>query len=237
MIKSASIPVIEKGEGKPLIFLHGFMCSKEYFSSQLNYFSHYFKVVAYDLYGFGESAPAEEVYDLSDYAEEFISLAKAYGEKVNVIAHSFGCRVVLKSTQIAPDLIDKAVLCGAAGLKPNFNLKKFWKSKIYKIARNFLPKERCEKLFFSQDYNMLDERMKQSFKLVTSEYLDGILPSVRSSVLAVFGENDDQTPKGIADKLTAKIPNSGKYIMKDCGHFCFAERPTEFNAVTKEFLI
>ena len=213
------------------------MCSKQYFISQINYFSRYFKVVAYDLYGFGENVPASKVYSLEDYAKEFISLAEKYGEKVKVIAHSFGCRVVLKSVRLRPLLIEKAVLCGVAGLKPDFSLKKFAKRTAYKIARPFLPRERCEKLFFSPDYNLLNDTMKQSFKLVTGEYLDGVLPSVKFSTLAVFGEKDNQTPVKIANKLTKKIPDCGKYVMKDCGHFCFAEQPIQFNQIAREFLI
>lgn len=228
---------MEKGEGKPLILLHGFMCSKEYFASQVNYFSKNFKVVAYDLYGFGENIPVEYAYNLTDYANEFINLASEYGEKVSVIAHSFGCRVVLKSMQLKPDLIEKAVLCGVAGLKPPFNFKTYLKRIAHKITRPILTVEKSEKLFFSPDYNLVTGVMKESFKLVTSEYLNGVLPSIKAPVFAVFGEKDRQTPPKIGDQLVKNIPDCGKYVMKRCGHFCYAERPAEFNHVVREFLV
>lgn len=236
MLTNKIIPLIEKGEGKPLIFLHGFMCSKEYFASQINYFSRYFKVIAYDLYGFGENLPKDGAYDLSNYANEFYQVASAYGNRVNVVAHSFGCRVILKSA-LEYDIIDKAVLCGVAGLKPAFSVKKFIKRSVYRAIGPFFEKSKAEKLFFSKDYNMLKEPMKQTFKQVTSEYLDAVLPQIKFSTLAVFGDKDDQTPPKIANKMISKIPDCGKYIMKDCGHFCFAERPAEFNNVVREFLL
>lgn len=227
--------IIEKGAGAPLVLLHGFMCSKEFFASQINFFARYFKVVAYDLYGFG-SCQAERAFSLDDYANEFVELANSLGGKVNVIAHSFGCRVVLKSAQKS-NVINKAVLCGVAGLKPNFSLKKKIKTSVYRIVRPFFSKEKLEKLFFSEDYNLLNPIMKESFKLVTSEYLDDYLSGINFPTFVIFGSNDKQTPPKIADKLVKNIPNCGKYIMKDCGHFCYSERPAEFNSMAKEFLI
>ena len=90
-------PIIEKGSGKPLIFLHGYMCSKEFFASQIEFFSKSHRVIAYDLYGFGKNLPMEKAYTLDDYVQEFFELALKYGEKVSVVAHSFGCWVILKA--------------------------------------------------------------------------------------------------------------------------------------------
>ena len=229
------IPCIIKGEGKPLIFLHGFMCAKEYFAPQINYFSKWFKVIAYDLYGFGESKP-EKAYSLNDYADEFLSIASEFNEKVSVVAHSFGCRVIFKSA-LKSNLIDRAVLCGVAGLKPSFSLKKAFKRTAYKLSKPFFTREVLERRFFSADYNLLNGVMKDSFKIVTSEYFDDKLTDINIPTLAIFGDKDDQTPCKIANKLTKEMPNCTKHIMKDCGHFCFAENPREFNGLVKEFLL
>ncbi len=231
-----SLQLIEEGKGDPLVLLHGFMCNKEIFYSQIKFFSKYFKVIAYDLYGFGSNKPATSAYTLNDYINEFCSVVHRYGTKVNVIAHSFGCRIALKSSAIN-DNVNKLVLCGAAGLKPHFSLRKFLKRKVYKIAKPFFPKEYLERHFFSSDYNMLDDIMKKSFKLVTNEYLDDILPYVKARSFAIFGAKDDQTPLYIADRLVKNIPSCSKYIMRECGHFCFTERPMEFNNVVREFLV
>ena len=235
MTQKTNLPVIEMGEGKPLIFLHGFGCSKEFFIPQLNYFSRYFKVVAYDLYGFGENIP-KQVYDLADYVEEFKRIALQYGSSVSVVAHSFGCRIALKC-MAEYDIIDKAVLCGVAGLKPAFSVKKSIKRGVYKIVKPFFNRQKLEKYFFSADYNSLNELMKQTFKLVINENLDNSLSQIKAPVLAIFGERDDQTPPNLIKRLEGGIANCNSYVMRNCGHFCFAERPNEFNNVSKEFLI
>ena len=235
MTQKINVPIKEMGQGKPLFFLHGFGCSKEFFIPQLNYFSRYFKVIAYDLYGFGESKPMK-VYNLDDYVEEFKRVASHYDGKVSVVAHSFGCRVALKC-MAKYDIIDKAVLCGVAGLKPAFSVKRSLKRGVYKIVKPFFSKQKLEKYFFSSDYNSLNEVMKSTFKLVVNENLDGYLRKIKVPVLAVFGENDNQTPPNLIKRLKSGILHCNDYVMKNCGHFCFAERPTEFNNVVREFLI
>lgn len=235
--EGGEIPIIEKGSGKPLILLHGYMCNKQYFASQINYFSKFYRVIAYDLHGFGDNLPMKEAYSLSDYANEFLQVASYCGKPVSVLAHSFGCRVVLKIiSQQNKNIIDKAVLCGVAGLKPYFSLKRSAKRFSYKILKPFIKRERLEKIFFSADYKMASGSMKQTFKRVTSEYFDKYLSSIDIPLFLIFGENDDQTPPKICKRFIKKVKDCGVHIMQNCSHFCFAEKPNEFNLIVREFL-
>lgn len=45
---------LQQGKGKDLVFLHGYLSSKESFYPQINYFSRHFRVTAPDLPGSGE---------------------------------------------------------------------------------------------------------------------------------------------------------------------------------------
>lgn len=231
-----ALPAIIKGSGKPLVFLHGFMSSKEAFLNQINFFSKRFKVYAPDLKGFGENDKMPFPYTLGDYLNDFLFLvSQTNSKKVSVAAHSFGCRVALKAL-CETDVIERAVLVGAAGLKTKKNARYFFRKAGYKICKPFLPRERLEAKFFSEDYNMLGDVQKSSFKLVTSEKFDEKLFLIKAPVLAVFGENDRETPPYLANRIVKSVPNARKYIMKGCGHFCFLENPAEFNLVLNEFL-
>ena len=79
--------------------------------------------------------------------------------------------------------------------------------------------------------------MKNTFKMVTSEYLDEYLKQINVPLFLIFGDGDDQTPPAIADKIIKQVENCGVYIMQDCSHFCFCEKPNEFYYVAKEFLL
>ena len=108
---------------------------------------------------------------------------------------------------------------------------------MYKILKPFASQRWLEKRFFSLDYKLATGYMKQTFKMVTSEYLDKGLSLIEKPVFLIFGENDTQTPPKLAKRITQKVKNCGVYIMQGCSHFCFCERPNEFNYVAKEFLL
>ena len=212
------------------------MSQKEAFLSQINFFSKRFKVYAPDLTGFGENDYMPYPYALCDYLNDFLSLVKATeNAKVSVIAHSFGCRITLKAL-CETNAVKQAVLVGAAGLKTKKSARCHLKRLGYKLCKPFLTREILEKKFFSQDYNMLTEVKKQSFKLVTSELFDDKLKLIKAPVFAVFGEKDKETPTYLADRIERGVYKAQKYIMKGCGHFCFLDNPAEFNFAVNEFL-
>ncbi len=224
------------GDGKPLIMLHGFMSCKEAFSAQIKFFVSRYRVYVPDLTGFGENSFMSYPYSLNDYLNEFFELVALTGQsEVPVIAHSFGCRIAFKALAESC-VISQAVLVGAAGLKPRRTLRYRAKKMCYRALKPFVKKKSLEKKFFSSDYNSLSPVMKQSFKLVLGESFDGKLQNVKAPVLAVFGENDKETPPYFADRIEKSVKGAQKYIMKGCGHFCFAERPREFNLIVNEFL-
>lgn len=224
---------IVKGEGKPLVFLHGFMSSKEAFLRQIEYFSHFYRVYAPDLTGFnGSEMPYP--YRLDDYVDELKNLVGRAGGKADLVAHSFGCRIAIKAAANY-DFIGKMVLCGVAGLKPRFSLKKAVHRKAYKLLRPIIGKQKAEKIFCSADYLLTSGNLRESFKLVTSEYCDDYLKAIKCPTFCVFGENDKETPPYLLKRLKKKGIEG--VIMKSCGHFCFVENPTEFNAILAEFLL
>lgn len=232
-----TMPAIIKGRGKPIVFLHGYLSCKEVFAAQIDFFSRYYTVFAVDMKGFGANTPMQYPYSLDDYVNDYYALINYVGEIPDVIAHSFGCRVILKAASEKTNAAKKIVLCGAAGLKPAFSFKKVLKRRGYSLTKKILPQNVAEKIFFSSDYNAVDGVMRQSFKKIVGQYLDGFLPQIHNPVFAVFGENDKQTPISLANKLTKNISDCKTYAMKNCGHFCFLDNYTEFNYVVREFLL
>ncbi len=187
--------------------------------------------------GFGDNLNMEYPYSLDDYVKDL----KEYFIKNNivrphVIAHSFGGRVILKALYAEPDLVDKLVLAGSAGLKPKKTLKKRIKKLLFNILKRFIKKQRL-KAFYSKDYLQLSPVMKESFKLVVNENLDYTLSSIKNCTLVAFGEKDRETPLYMAKKFHQQIKGSRLLIIKDAGHFCFIDKPHKFNSEVREFLL
>lgn len=97
MFDLSEVSYIQKGTGEDLVFFHGYLASKESFAAQIEYFSRFYRVTAFDFLGFGASAPLTEPFSVSEYAawtEEFLKALSIV--RPRVIAHSFGCRVAVK---------------------------------------------------------------------------------------------------------------------------------------------
>ena len=230
------ISFIQKGKGKDLVFLHGYLSSKEAFTAQIEYFSKFYRVTALDFIGFGKSPPLPSAFSVSDYAawtkEAFALLGI---EKPRIIAHSFGCRVAVKMAAENNAAFDKILLTGPAGviLKRGFSYR--FKVKTYRFIKKFAPKF-AEKRFGSAEYKTLSPLMKESYKKIVNEDLREDARKIGNEVLIVEGKTDTTTPLLEAKAYLACFTN-GKLRMLDGGHFAFAEYPVAFNLIAEEFFI
>ncbi len=217
------------------MFLHGYDSCKESFNYQIEYFSKFFRVIAIDITGFGKSKSLPYAYSVDDYLNDILGVLTALEvDGFNLVAHSFGGRIAIKLAS-STDKVKKLVLTGSAGLKPKRSLKYYFKLYYYKIIKRFLSPEKKGE-FGSLEYRALTGVKKQSYYKVVNEYLDGHLKDVLIKTLIIFGENDRETPVYLAKKLNKNIKNSSLYVLKNSSHFCFLEKPTEFNVIVNEFL-
>lgn len=217
--------------------MHGYLSNKNSFAYQLAFFEKDFDVHAFDLKGFGENRGMDFPYSLSDYAkevEEYINEKGLY--KPDVIAHSFGGRIAIKLCAENPELLGKVVLTGSAGLKPKRTIKYYSKRLLFKALKPFVKREKLRR-FYSSDYLALTPVMRESFKLIVNEHLDGQLKNIQNQIFIVNGELDKETPVYMAKRLNKGIKNSKLLIIKNAGHFCFIDSPLKFNTEVKEFLL
>ena len=93
------------------------------------------------------------------------------------------------------------------------------------------------KSFYSSDYLALDDVMKQSFKKIVNQHLDGVLSKIQNKTLLIFGKQDKETPLYMARRLQKGIQSSTLIVFENAGHFCFLDKPIKFNTEVKEFLL
>ena len=224
-------------ENKQILFLHGYLSNGKSFNRQIPYFSREFEVFCPDMKGFGENLGMEKPYSLDDYILDMQEYMYKNGiKKPHVIAHSFGGRLVIKSAATNPELFNKIVLTGAAGLKPKNTLKKRVSHLAFNLLKKFIPKEKLTS-FYSKDYLSLDGVMKESFKLIISETLDDKLDYITNPTLIINGAQDKETPPYMAKKLNAGIKNSKLIFLEGAGHFAFIDKSIKFNTEVREFLL
>ena len=233
-VQLSEVSFLQTGKGKDLVFLHGYLSSKEAFTAQIGYFSKFFRVTAIDFVGFGGSKPLTEPYSVDDYATWAEEVLRLLGvEKPHVIAHSFGCRVAVKIASRSPERFDKILLTGAAGVVLKRGFHYHLKVKTYRLVRRFAPRF-AEKRFGSAEYRILSPIMRESYKKIVNEDLRDCAKRIENEVLLVPGEGDTTTPKREAEAYLACLQR-GRLVMMDGGHFAFAEHPLAFNLIAEGF--
>lgn len=219
-----------------MIFLHGYLSSKEAFTAQMEYFSKFYRVTAFDFLGFGDSGGLTSAFSVSDYAAWTKSLlAQLNVEKPHVIAHSFGCRVAVKLAAEDNGFFDKILLTGPAGIVSRRGLAYYVKVKSYRIVKKLAPAF-AERHFGSAEYRLLSPIMKESYKKIVNEDLREDASKIKNSTLIVEGKEDKTTPLSEAQVYIQNLQNGRLKIMQG-GHFAFAEHPFVFNLIAEEFFI
>lgn len=226
--------VIRCGRGKDLIFLHGFLSSKESFYPQIEYFSKFYRVTAFDFPGFGEAEPLERPFSVGDYADWTENFLEKEGiENPFVIAHSFGGRVAVKCLS-RKNLFDRAVLCGCAGIIPKRTLKYRVRVGMYRFVKKIAPRY-AEKKFGSAEYRSLSPVMRESYKKIVNEDLRKDAEKILCPVLFINGENDRETPLSSIEIYRQAIAGSKLTVLRSAGHFAHLDNPLAFNLAAEEF--
>lgn len=236
------------GDGPPLLFLHGWGGSAKSFLPVFQVFAQWFRVIAIDFPGFGESTTPASVWGVGEYAELVQKFLHELGiEKTHIVAHSFGGRVTIWLASEHPELVDKITLVDAAGVKPKRPLKYYLKVYTFKTLKQLYrlgllgPRtdERLHKLyglFGSTDYQEAGA-MRNIMVRVVNQYLDSLLPAIKSPTLLVWGENDIAIPVREARVMERLIPDAGLVVLENAGHYSYLDQLALFNKILKQFML
>jgi len=106
----------DHGDGEPLVLLHGVATSRLIWRRVIQPLARRRRVIAVDVPGFGQSAPAGPGFDLEQVADR---LAEGVGvERFDLVGHSLGGAVAVAAAARHPEAVRRLVLVAPAGLAP-----------------------------------------------------------------------------------------------------------------------
>lgn len=213
------------GEGEPILLLHGWGCSTDYFAKLQQHLAKKFKVYAIDLPGFGMSDAPEDVWGSFEYAKliaDFVHVNNILN--LTLLGHSFGGKVSINL--VGHNLIKakKIILIGSNGVQLPKPLKLKTKILMFKIMKKIFGASTASKnKFGSSDYRNTSPHMRLIFVKTVNEDKADLLPKINIPALLIWGEKDTSAPLRIGKIMHKMIPNSQLKILANCGHFPFVD--------------
>lgn len=240
----------------PLVFVHAFPLTHKMWKAQVEFFSKYFRVITYDIRGFGKSQDSfHYLYTMEDFADDLLTIIDYLAlSNINICGLSMGGYIVQRAVTKAPTKFTTMILCDtqanrddqATLLNRTKFLNKIEEIGLAKFADDFMKRLLHPKSYQNQTiYNfIMEEIISQNIKglkgaslamatrIDTTEYLQLLkLPS-----LIIVGDSDSFTPLEKSLTLKNLLINSHLNIISSAGHLSPLENPAEFNKYLLEFL-
>jgi len=217
---------VEKGQGMPLILLHGNGENGEYFENQMDFFAKKYRVMALDTRGHGKSPRGEGEFSIARFAEDLRAFMDEKGiERANILGFSDGGNIAMAFALENPQRVEKLVLNGAnlcpAGVKRHVQ----WPIVLgYHVAKFFAQKSADAK----KNAEMLGLMVNEP-NIAPEE-----LGKLKMPVLVIAGKNDMIREKHTR-LIYESLPDAQLAILPG-DHFVANKNAAAFNAAVGKFL-
>ncbi|KMJ59648.1 hypothetical protein AB685_01885 [Bacillus sp. LL01] len=146
----------DRGVGQTVVLLHGFCGSHGYWKYVMEELSQYYRVIAIDLRGHGQSTVSEDSFSIDDMADDLkLLLDKLEIERSSIIGHSLGGYVALSFAERYEQYIEGLGLVHSTTFPDSEEGKKGREKAIEKIQSNGINgfiDELAKKLFSPKNF-------------------------------------------------------------------------------------
>lgn len=236
--------LIEEGEGKVMLLLHGLFGALSNWERVVERFSHEYKIIIPMLPIYELPVRQAALPKLVEFVEGFIEYKGL--DNFDVMGNSLGGHIALMYTLAHPEKVDRMILTGSSGLFENAMGGSFPKRGNYDYI-----KERVEYTFYDPK-TATDEYVQEIFETLKSipntmriigiaksaqrNNLGEELHKIKNETLLIWGLNDTITPPRVAHEFNRLIENSTLRFIDQCCHAPMMEQPEKYNDILEEFL-
>lgn len=190
-----------RGEGRPVVLLHGYLENLKMWESISEELSKFYKVISIDLPGHGKSKVYGEIHTMEFMAEKVKDvLSELQIDKSVLVGHSMGGYVALAFAELFPEKLKGFILLNSTSL-PDSEEKKEQRLKAAETARRNLDtliKMSIPALFAENSREHLMEEMEFAKELARET-------SIRGVVAALFGMRERPDRTAILEKCECPI--------------------------------
>src|SRR3954470_3048455 len=239
----------------PLVFLHGIGGTARVWRGQLDAFGDRYHAIAWDMPGYGGSAPLPSVSipALADALKDF--LRQVGGAKPILVGDSVGGMIVQQLLVRDPLVAEYVVL---AQTSPAFGRpdgdwqKEFLQARLGPLDRgetmaSLAPRVVADLVGDDADSAGIELACACMASAPAASYraamtsmlgfdLRKSLAQICVPTLVIAGTKDKNAPAPMVKKMASFIPNATYVELEGVGHLVALEQPKEFNAVVSDFL-
>ncbi|MBC2838976.1 alpha/beta fold hydrolase [Robiginitalea sp. SC105] len=245
IIKDGKFRYIEKGEGTPMIILHGLMGGLSNFQGVSDYFPEKgYQVLIPELPIYDMPLIKTNVKNFARFLEQFIEYKGL--RDVILLGNSLGGHIGLLHTKMYPKMVKALVITGSSGLYESAMGDGYPKRGDYEFIKKkaedvFYDPRVATKEIVDEVYATVNDRMKlvKTLSIAKSAIRHNMskdLPGMKTPTCIIWGENDTVTPPNVAKEFHELLPDSDLYWIPECGHAPMMEHPEDFNRILAGWL-
>ena len=259
-INGALIHYEVAGIRDPFVMIHAGVADSRQWDNEFAYFQRSFRVLRYDLRGYGRSEPVEG--DFTHMQDLSALLAHVHvREPLVLMGCSMGGGLAMDFALANPPRVRALILVDAGPSGLHLDLPKHPKAdeaeKAYDAGDLDLVAELETQIWFDgmgRTASQVDQSMRKLVYDMDRRGLEldarhlgkrlpdapepaaGRLGELRIPVLVIVGTNDTPYILGAADYVVEKVPNARKVPIPDAAHLPNLDQPDEFQRIVSGFL-
>ena len=250
----------EIGNGRPVVFLHGWAMSSRVWRFQQG-LDDAGKLIFLDQRGHGASSPAAG-YLVEDYADDLVAFFEQNGlEDAVLVGWSMGVQVTLQAFAGLRSRLAGVVLVGGTprfitsddyphGQPPlevkgmSLRLRRDYQKTMGDFFRGMFAEGETDPEQYQRIVHEIvmggrsadPGAVRQSLHILSAVDLRDQLPLIDRPVLLIHGELDTICPASASAYMADRLPMAQLNIVQGCGHAPFMTRPEQFNDLVRAFI-
>lgn len=242
---------LDRGEGMPLLLVHGFPLDHTMWDAQIASLSARYRIIAPDLRGFGQSEPSDGAVSMQDFADDLAALLGELGveEPVVLCGLSMGGYVALEFWRRHRRRLRGLVLCDTRAVPDTPEAAAARLATADRVLREgpeFLAESMLPKLFATANQQPEPEYVTATRRVILATDPRGIaaaargmaqrrdfaplLPQVDVPTLVLVGEQDAISTPHEMRGMAQAIPAARYVEIEGAGHMAPLEKPAEVTA-------
>jgi pimeloyl-ACP methyl ester carboxylesterase len=223
IVDNIAVSYWDEGHGSVLLFVHGWLDSKETFRKLIGDMKSEYRCIVVDLPNFGASQVSESVANIDTYA----SFLKAFLVKLSigrylVVGHSMGGQIAINAIGKGKIEPRGLVLIASSGVRNNSKLSKKLFKHLSFVLRRFIPKNFKNTLYkkLGSDYNTeLSPVHKKIINNLLQTDVQGDAKNIDIPTLLIYGDADMHTPVSMGRVLNNAIQKSKLEVLAGADHW------------------